>query len=370
MSRHEFDAAIGRTIDPATFASWLSDGAELAVLDIRDSDSFGKGAPLYATNLPAPRIHADIERYVPLPGVRTVLVDADGTTAPALAADLAAAGRANTVALEGGLAAWQGHGDDLPTFDQSGLAFSEQIRSEKATPVVAAAELHALREAGADIVVLDSRTVPEFVAGHVPGAIGVPGAELLLRFADHVPSPQTRVVVSCAGLPRAILGAQTLIDAGVPNEVAYLHDGTRAWREAGLPLEAGPATLYGPVSEAGRSFAEGHAGRLASDGVLPHIDAATVARWRADRARTTYLLDVRTPEEYAAGHLPGALSSEGGQLLAVSHRTLAVRGARVILVDDLAGVRARTTAHWLRRRGFEIALHLSDFAAQRLGSAA
>lgn len=71
---------------------------------------------------------------------------------------------------------------------------------------------------------------------------------------------------------------------------------------------------------------------------------------------------MRTPEEFATGHLEGSLSSEGGQLLGVAYRTIAVRGARVILVDDLLGVRARTVAHWLSRRGFEIALLLHDFA--------
>lgn len=72
---------------------------------------------------------------------------------------------------------------------------------------------------------------------------------------------------------------------------------------------------------------------------------------------------MRTPEEYAAGHLPGSTSAEGGQLLGVAHRTIAVRGARVVLVDDPVGARAAVVAHWLQRRGFEIAILLHDFTA-------
>jgi len=79
---------------------------------------------------------------------------------------------------------------------------------------------------------------------------------------------------------------------------------------------------------------------------------------------------VRTPEEFEAGHLAGSISSEGGQLLGVAYRTIAVRGSRVILVDDLLGVRARTVAHWLNRRGYEIAILLHDFAAAELSAVA
>jgi Rhodanese-like domain len=50
--------------------------------------------------------------------------------------------------------------------------------------------------------------------------------------------------------------------------------------------------------------------------------------------RTSYLLDIRSAEEYAAAHVPGAISPPGGQLLAVSHRTAATRGARLVLVYD------------------------------------
>ncbi len=341
---------------------WLRDGRELAVLDIRSAEEVGYASPLFATNLPAERLDAEIERFIPRRVVRTVLVDDGKGSAEQAAERLAARGWSDIHFLRGGIPAWiEGGVDALPTFDIPGVPFVQQIRGEKNTPVVFARELKAWKEAGEDVVVIDTRTIAEYEKAHVPGAIGVPGAELLLRFSDLVPSPKTRVVVSCAGLPRAILGAQTLIDAGVENDVSYLHDGTRGWTDDGFELETGLSQTYSPASDDAKHIAKTRLETFSRDDEVLFIDHVTAETWLRDTARTTYFLDVRTPEEFAASHLQGSISSEGGQLLGVAYRTIAVRGARVILVDDLLGARASVVAHWLKRRGFEIAIHLHDF---------
>lgn len=341
---------------------WLRDGRELAVLDIRSAEEVGYASPLFATNLPAERLDAEIERFIPRRVVRTVLVDDGKGSAEQAAERLAARGWSDIHFLRGGIPAWiEGGVDALPTFDIPGVPFVQQIRGEKNTPVVFARELKAWKEAGEDVVVIDTRTIAEYEKAHVPGAIGVPGAELLLRFSDLVPSPKTRVVVSCAGLPRAILGAQTLIDAGVENDVSYLHDGTRGWTDDGFELETGLSQTYSPASDDARHIAKTRLETFSRDDEVLFIDHVTAETWLRDTARTTYFLDVRTPEEFAISHLQGSISSEGGQLLGVAYRTIAVRGARVILVDDLLGARASVVAHWLKRRGFEIAIHLHDF---------
>lgn len=360
-----------RTISKQTLIDWLGDGAELAVLDIRPAADVGYASPLFATNLPADRLDAELDRFVPRRVVRTVLVDDGKGTAQAAVARLAAAGWSNIQALEGGIPAWiEGGLDNLPTFDIPGVPFVTKVRDEKGTPVVTATELQALRDKGEDVIVLDSRTLPEYTREHVPGAVSVPGAELVLRFKDLVPAASTKVLVSCAGLPRAILGAQTLIDAGVPNFVAYLDDGTTGWTNAGLKLETGKTAAYGEASDTARRFAAEHIETLSKHDSLLYIDQANADAWVSDKNRTTYFLDVRTPEEFAAGHLPRSISSEGGQLLGVAYRTIAVRGSRVILVDDLLGVRAKTVAHWLKRRGYEIAILLHDFEQAKLSAGA
>ena len=361
-----------KTISTDTLHSWLRDGRELAVLDTRDPAVVGYASPLFATNLPAERVTSELARFVPRKAVRTVLADAGDGIASHVANELEAAGWPNIFVLEGGIPAWTatGNGAPLPTFDIPGVDFTKAVEREKKTPVISARELKKLQDAGEDVIVIDTRTVAEFSRDHVPGAVSVPGAELILRYKDVVPFETTRVVVSCAGLPRAILGAQTLIDAQVPNQVAYLDDGTKAWTAAGLQLENGKTRIYQDPTDGARDFARRHIATLSSQDQFPEIDIDTARNWTADPERTTYLLDVRTPEEFEEAHLEGSLSSEGGQLLGVAYRTIAVRGARVILVDDLLGVRARTVAHWLQRRGYEIALLLVEFGAQNGWSAA
>jgi rhodanese-related sulfurtransferase len=79
---------------------------------------------------------------------------------------------------------------------------------------------------------------------------------------------------------------------------------------------------------------------------------ATLQSWRAEATqRSLYVLDVRTPEEYAAGHLRGARSAPGGQLVQETDSHMAIWGARVVLVDD-NGVRATMTASWLKQMGW------------------
>ncbi len=63
------------------------------------------------------------------------------------------------------------------------------------------------------------------------------------------------------------------------------------------------------------------------------------------------MLDVRSPEEYARGHLAAARSAPGGQLVQATDVYMATRNARIVLVDD-DGVRAAMTGSWLVQMGW------------------
>ena len=194
-------------------------------------------------------------------------------------------------------------------------AFGEFIEHARGTPSISAAELDGLMRAGTDLAVLDSRPFDEYARVSIPTATNVPGAELVLRVRDIVPSPATTIVVNCAGRTRSIIGAQSLINAGVPNKVVALRNGTMGWHLAGLACDSGKAMRAPGVSTSGLAWAQSAADNVARKFAVERIDRATLERWRADDARTTYVFDVRDPAEYEAGHLPGALSAPGGQLV-------------------------------------------------------
>src|SRR4029453_15172119 len=188
-------------------------------------------------------------------------------------------------------------------------AFGEFVEHASATPSIDAAELARLMRERTDIVVLDSRPFAESQRASSPPAVNVPGAERVLRVRDLVPSPQTMVVVNCAGRTRSIIGAQSLINAGVPNKVVALRNGTMGWTLAGFDCDSGKARRAGDVSRDGLAWAKAAADRVARRFAIARIDLATLERWRADDARTLYLFDVRDPREDAAGHVPGAGSA-------------------------------------------------------------
>jgi rhodanese-related sulfurtransferase len=158
-------------------------------------------------------------------------------------------------------------------------------------------------------------------------------------------------VVNCAGRTRSIIGAQSLINAGIPNKVVALRNGTMGWHLAGLTCDSGKDKRASVPSAQGLAAAKAAAASVAKRFGIERIDRATLERWRSEaNERTLYLLDVRDPQDYAAGHVAGAISAPGGQLVQATDQYVGTLGARIVLIDD-AEVRAVMTASWLKQMG-------------------
>ena len=347
-----------RPLTAAAVKAMLGDGQELALIDLREELTFSQGHLLWARNVPASRLELRFAALVPRKTTRIVLIDDHDGLVPRAAAVLARAGYSDVCYLDGGNAAWAAAGFELFSgVNVPSKAFGEFIEHASGTPSIGAGELDALMRGKTDMVVLDSRPLDEYSRISIPSGVNVPGAELVLRVHDIAPSPATLIVVNCAGRTRSIIGAQSLINAGVPNKVVALRNGTMGWHLAGLTCAKGQSARFPTVSGDGLAWAKQAAAAVAHKYAVPSISTETLARWRADESRTTYLFDVRDPSEYAAGHVPGALSAPGGQLVQATDQYAGTLGARIVLCDDNE-VRAVMTASWLKQMGWKEAFVL------------
>ena len=341
------------SIDAHTLKAWLHDGQEIALLDVREHGQYGESHLFYATPLPYSRLELDVPRLVPRKQVRVVTYD-DGDAAGVAeraARRLQDLGYARVAVLEGGTRAWSAAGYTLfAGVNLPSKTFGELAEHAYGTPRITAQQLAARQAAGLPLVVLDGRPVAEFHKMNIPGALCCPNGELALRVSRLVPDAATPIVVNCAGRTRSIIGAQTLINLGIPNPVYALENGTQGWYLADLPLEHGGTRRYGEDSASTQLKAQAQA--LAQRFEVPEVDAATVQAWRRDAGRTLFLCDVRTPEEFQAGSLPGAQHTPGGQLMQAGDQYVGVRGARLVLFDS-DGVRAPVVASWLRQMGHD-----------------
>ncbi|MDM0005549.1 rhodanese-related sulfurtransferase [Variovorax sp. J22G73] len=333
---------------------------ETALLDVREEDPFAQEHPLWAANLPLSRIEIEAWRRIPRRDTLVVLYGEHGGTdlAPLAARTLAALGYTHVHLLEGGLEGWRRAGGELfRDVNVPSKSFGELVEHERHTPSLSAPEVKAMVESKANVVVLDARRFDEYQTMSIPSATSVPGAELVLRVRELAPDPATQVIVNCAGRTRSIIGTQSLVNAGIPNPVAALRNGTIGWKLAGQVLDHGAARQApAAVSDAHRAQAQADARRVADAAGVRRIALDAVQTLEAP-GRTVYRFDVRTPEEYAAGHLSGFASAPGGQLVQETDHQVPVRGARIVLADD-DGVRASMSASWLAQMGWEV--YVSD----------
>jgi rhodanese-related sulfurtransferase len=368
------------TKTPAGVRRALLARSEIALLDVRSESQFARGHPLFAASFPLGQLESLATERLPRPDVPVVLYgdgayDATDSTGGSDVAAEAAAGRLRQLGyrdvslLAGGLGGWAAAGGELfSDVNAPSKAFGELVAELAGTPLLPAEEVAALlRGAPRDdgppaVVVVDARRFGEYATMSVPTATSVPGAELVLRVRQLAPDPATMVIVNCAGRTRSIIGAQSLINAGLPNRVAALRNGTIGWTLAGLELDHGQARGAPEVPAAAARRAAVEAWRVADRAGVHRVGergvdetgvAALLRSLDEGSGRTVYLFDVRTPEEYAAGHLPGFWSAPGGQLVQETDSYAPVRGALLVLADD-GGGRAAMTGSWLAQMGWEV----------------
>ena len=337
-------------IAPAQVRCMLLLREEIALLDLRHEAAFAAGHPLFAANMAFDRIELEAEPRLPRKDAPIVLYDSGEGLVGSSAERLAALGYTQVRQLDGGLDAWKNAGYELfRDVNSYAKAFGELVESRRHTPSLPAGEVAALIANKANIAILDVRRPDEYATMNIPGSVSVPGAELVLRAGRVAPDPETTIIVNCAGRTRSIIGTQSLINAGVANKVVALRNGTIGWTLASQELEHG-ADRHGAIGLF--EGAKVNAREVAYRAGVRHLGIEEARFLEAQPHRTLYRFDVRASDEYAAGHLEGFRHYPGGQLVQEIDMAAPVRGARILLTDNMA-VRADMTASWLAQMGWE-----------------
>src|SRR5260221_784992 len=342
-------------VTPEEVKVMLRDGPEVGLIDVREEGVFSEaGHPFFANSVPLSRLELMIRDLVPRKLTRIVVHDGgDEGLAERAAAKLALMGYRDIAVMAGGSGAWAAAGFELFTgVNVPSKAVGELVEHRCGKPHIPAAELKRRLDAGEEILIVYSRPNGEFRNMSNPGAFDCPGAALVYRVPDRLGSPDSLVVVNCAGRTRSIIGAQSLRNAGLANPVVALENGTMGWELAGLQLARGREDALPQPSPEGLARARVLADQVAERFGIARINDFALARFEGEaEERTLYMFDVRSPEEYAAGHLAVARSAPGGQLVQATDVYMATRNARIVLVDD-DGVRAVMTGSWLVQMGW------------------
>ena len=348
-------------LDAKRLKELILDDSELALLDVREEGVFAEGHILSAASVPLSRLELLIEVLVPRLSTPIVIYDNNDGLSERAEACLIDFGYLNIVILTGGIQEWEATGNLIfEGINVPSKAFGEFIEANYETPNISAYDLKKKIDSQEDIVILDSRPFSEFNNSNIPGGINVPGAELVHRIYDIVPSSTTLIVINCAGRTRSIIGAQSLINSGISNDVVALTNGVMGWELAGYLLERKSNRRVFKSSSAAISSALSASKVVAKKFGVKTISKAKLKVWDNEKnARTLYLFDVRNPEEYEAGHLAKSVSAPGGQLVQAIDGYAATQNSRIVLIDD-NGIRATLTASWLLQMGWKDVVVLRD----------
>lgn len=344
------------TITAEELHELTASGTEYALVDVREAGvTAAQGSILLAVSIPLSVLELRVRTRIPRLSTPVIVYDGgDGQLTERAAARLVALGYSDVRVLDGGLRAWADAGYKVQSGGDHviGQAFGEWIEEVYQTPHITVGEFRDRIAGGEDIVLLDSRPIGEFENHSLPGGTSIPGAELVYRAAEAVKSPESLVVVNCAGRTRSILGAQVLINAGLPNRVVSLEGGTQSWVLEGHELDHGKSVAVPLPTGAAVDSAKAAAARFAERFEITPIgkDTLQVFRDEAD-VRSLYLLDVRTPEEYEGGHLAGSRSAPSWDVAPWTFRHVGTHNARIVLVDNDT-VRATVAASWIAQIGW------------------
>ncbi|MBP7230372.1 MAG: hypothetical protein KBA28_00440 [Syntrophaceae bacterium] len=169
------------------------------------------------------------------------------------------------------------------------VAAAPQVFAQKTYPTISTEELKTLLDKKEKIILIDSRTKPEYVESHIVTSVNIPDKKLQENLNLLPVDKNTLLVIYCNGVKcgKSKRLAQQLEPMGYANIRIYL-EGIPVWEEKNLPLVTGPE--YNKKIEATR------------------IKPADLKKMIDEKRQDFVVVDVRDPSEFKEGHIPGAIN--------------------------------------------------------------
>jgi rhodanese-related sulfurtransferase len=332
-------------------AELMNSNRLFAVFDVRERGEYNRCQIPGTTSLPRSQIEFRISQLVPNPVIPVIIYDQAEERAALAAETLTELGYRTVAILRGGITAWCN--EDRPIVSGVNVpskAFGEKVHHERNIPEISADELHLLKNQDEPLRILDVRTPEEYGRFCIPGAVNVPGGDLIL-WLDELKESNTPVIVNCAGRTRSIIGTAALRRLGLAN-VRALKNGTMGWVLSGFELEKNPPRGTSQAARQSRAAAVSRALALAAEENIAWVSCEEFAAAVANQSdRVSYGIDVRSEAEYEAGHIAGSVNVPGGQAVQRADDFVAVRNAEIFFISD-ESPRAVMAAYWYRQMGF------------------
>ena len=325
-------------MSPEALNTLLTGNTQFAFIDVREAGEYNTSHIPGSSLISRRHLEFQLPLAVPYKGTHVILCDDDGRRVPLAAATVERMGYRHVSVLDGGINRWVSRdyptewGSNVPSKD-----FGEKVEVVHHVPELEATELHERMARGDKLVILDTRTPEEYQRFCIPGGAACLGENWPYGSpTSPKTSPPTRPLLSTVPDARAASSVPEFCNAWACKNVYGLKNGTSGWLLAGYQLETGADRVtLPPPSPEGVAAAEAYAARLAQEDGVRYLDIAALQAMMARREQeTVYLIDVRTQEEYAAGHIPGFRWFPGGQAVQRSDDVAVVHNCPIVFACD------------------------------------
>ncbi len=328
-------------------------GEAPVLIDVRSAAEWEKDGYIEgAIHLPFNEVFANLDK-LPAKDKPVVIYCASGHRGAIILMALKLMGYENVRNLAGGLNAWKAAKLPVAGWVDWTAKWPEYLASLPAGyGTIKAPDLSAALADANPPFLLDVREPAELEKdGFIKGAVNIPVREVLNNL-DKLPAKDQPIVIYCASGHRGAMVMAALQMLGYTN-VKNLAGGLGAWKKAELPVESGTpeAPVAGTAPEVDRVLFRDLNAFLSN---LPEgFYSVKAPDLQTELAGTPapLVIDVRTADEFAGGHIEGAINLPLEEFAANLSQLPADKGAPIVILCQ-SGHRGALIMMYLRMIGY------------------